>query len=108
MLWDLRFALRQLRKSPGFTFVAVLSLALGIGTCTAVFSLAHTILLRSLPVPDPQELRVLQWTGTNPRIRSFSGEATDIGNRRTGNAVSSPMFFSLRETAADIADVFAF
>src|SRR4051812_10797673 len=55
-LKDLRFGGRLLRRSPGFTFVAVMSLALGIGGATAVFSLVNAIVLRTLPVPDPQQL----------------------------------------------------
>ena len=60
---DLRFALRQLRKSPGYAVVAILTLALGIGANTAIFLLTWTIVLKSLPVPDPGRLvRIAAWT----------------------------------------------
>jgi predicted permease len=60
---DLRYGLRGLRRTPGFTAAAVLSLALGIGANTAIFSLFHTLMLRTLPVERPQELVSLYRTG---------------------------------------------
>lgn len=56
MLADLRDALRQLRKAPGFTATVVITLALGIGATTAIFTLVHQVMLRSLPVTKPEEL----------------------------------------------------
>src|ERR1700757_2018594 len=62
MLNDLRFAFRQLRKSPGFTLTAVLTLGLGIGANTAIFSLIDSIMLRPLPFPQQDRLTRIEYS----------------------------------------------
>jgi macrolide transport system ATP-binding/permease protein len=61
LVQDLRYAVRQLSKSPAFTAVALITLALGIGANTAVFSLINSIMLRTLPIKDPKSLVLLKW-----------------------------------------------
>ena len=93
LLQDLRYAVRQLRKSPGFTITVILTLALGIGANAAIFTLVDQALLRMLPVRSPEELVRLEWTG------AFFGSMSAFGGDTPGhnNYYSYPMYKDLRE-----------
>lgn len=108
---DLRYSARVLARTPGFTIVAVLSLALGIGVNTAVLAVARAVLLQPLPVPDPERLVIAYWSADGVKgIQQFN--SSGIKHPETGQNLSSnysyPTYLALRESLKDSADVFAF
>ena len=112
LMQDLRYALRTMRKNPAFTAMAALSLTLGIGANTAIFSFMDAILLRWLPVGDPQSLVTLNWRASFTRMRgsvvhSGSGSMWSEGDGTRSGAFPYPAFDVLRHSRA-FANVFGY
>ena len=99
-LWkDIRFGLRMLAKSPGVTAIAVITLALGIGANTAIFSLMNQVLLRELPIQNPQELVILRAPGPVTGHVSSDGDSTE--------SFSYPMYKGLRDRNSVFSGILA-
>jgi hypothetical protein len=101
---DVRYALRQMRRNPGFTAVAILTLALGIGANTAIFTLVNNVMLQKLPVKHPEQLFFLNWTSKPQGFYAWSGGYADFGGCATTDpgtgssncSFSYPVFDSFR------------
>jgi predicted permease len=112
---DLAYGLRIMRRSPGFTATAVLTLALGIGATTAIFTLIEAVMLRSLPVREPQSLVVLKWRALQwPQTKSlygWSGCPAASGDSEksvaAGCSFSQPVFEQIRAEQSVFSGVFA-
>jgi predicted permease len=98
LLQDIRYALRQLRNAPGFTLTAILTLALGVGANTAVFTLVHAVMLKSLPVADPGQLYRV---GDNDNCCVWGGFQDDWG------LFAGPLYEYLRDHTSGFKDMAA-
>jgi macrolide transport system ATP-binding/permease protein len=112
---DLRYGARTLRRNPAFTLLAALSLALGIGANTAIYSFMDALLMRRLPVPDPQSLVVLKWHMNGKKhtndsvIHDVSGHFDD--DRRLGTTAAIfpfPAFEQFRKSNTVLQSLFAY
>jgi putative ABC transport system permease protein len=97
---DIRFAIRQLTRSPGFAATVIITLALGIGANSAIFTIFDQVMLRMLPVREPKQLVRFEWSG------DFSGSGSSFGGDIT-NYFSYPMYKNLRDRNAVFSGVLA-
>jgi predicted permease len=106
---DLRYGLRILRRTPVFTVVAILSLAIGIGASGAAFSLVNAVLLQKLPVRDPDSLAIVRWrSGPTFPFESLNGYASQNDSETSSTSFSRAAFDAIRKGSAGLIEVFGF
>lgn len=107
---DLRFALRMMRKSPGFTAIATLSLSLAIGANAAIFSLAKSVLYDRLNVPHPRHLLMFQWIGDDKKaVHNIWGDFDEAPNGGTkSHSFPFPVYLEMAKHPAGLVSLAAF
>src|SRR5580692_3001850 len=105
---DLRYGMRTLGKSPGFAATAILTLALGIGANTAIFSILDAAILKPLPLKDPSALLIIEWTNSDfpAGVDNINGEFSEIpGGRLRGSSIGANLYRKLAREQTDFASV---
>src|SRR5688572_14070999 len=109
MLHDLKHAYRMLMQSKGWTLVVLLSLAIGIGATTALFTAVNGLLLQTVQIRDPQSLAILKWTGQNDMVRSSSdyGFSLQHNGKNVRSTFSTATYQQLKSANQTMTDLIA-
>src|SRR3954463_3499238 len=103
LVHDLRLAARLLRKTPGFALTAIITLAIGIGAGTAIFAQINAVFWQPLPIPHPEQLRLLAWSSRQPAFVAMPNVAAvpRLAGGDTYGSFSYAAYTSMRDGARD-------